>query len=373
MKEIAILLTVTCFISLNSNAQFGNRRMRGIELEEKGYTINVDTTTLVPKSILIDGIKMQIQPIDPSSLNDQFYYLYNLNGQYKYSYYDESREKYFFKKNRRRSKYKTDIEFTIEGANWLLDNDIISDEIFDDINRDLVSQNDSTKSEYPVEKRSSYNPYYLGGKYLSTFDIKFENNTDKAQTLSALMQLSTNNTTLIPLSTAKILSFQRQGASIAHLEALERFNYVDDIIIPPNSVVKKYIAFLPFDLMNNTIELLVSTENESKRMSWNLNIDKKYINERYFYYAIKILNESYPYYSYYHINGEVDAHIEDDILYINKEDINNNMSIFCYCRGLSLSYGTVDFKAIDYLDFDKNKRSSINIELEKIEEVKKRK
>ncbi|HYQ59126.1 MAG TPA: hypothetical protein VEP89_17410, partial [Draconibacterium sp.] len=235
--------------------------MRGIEVEEIGYTISVDTTTLIAKSFNVDGVKVQIQPIDASSLNNLFYDSYNLNGKFSYSYYDSSREKYFFKKIRRRDKYKTDTEYLIEGARWLQDNDLISDRLYDDIYAEVLSENDSSEFGGSVMSKSAFNPYYLGDKYLSTFEVLFENTTEEVRTCNTVFLLKTDKSSLEPLSSAAICSFQKQGVNIADIEALERYGYSNNIVVPPNSKITKYMAFLPVDLTSKKIELFFTTHS----------------------------------------------------------------------------------------------------------------
>ena len=60
-----------------------------------------------------------------------------------------------------------------------LDNDIISEEVFDEIYRELIMEEDSTKMDGSLKQKNWYNPYYLGGKYLSTFELLIENKTEK--------------------------------------------------------------------------------------------------------------------------------------------------------------------------------------------------
>ena len=376
MKKLLFLITITLLLSLDSKGQFGSRRMRGIEVEETGFSVNVDTTTLFTKSIDIGDIKIQIIPLDPSKLDDQFYNQFNLNGQFSYSYYDASREKYFFQRIKKRIyKFKTDSEYIVEGAKWLVNNDIISEEIYNKIYQELVSENDSTGTEVLGTNKSAYNPYNLGDKYLNTFRLDITNKTNTVQQLDAIFQLVTNNTSLTSLSNSQILGFQKDGAKIADIEALERYNYSKNIFIPPNSELKKYIAFLPININNGNVELFVTSEGKTQKLDWNFNINKQYFNEKYFYYALEVSNDQYPDYAFYNVSGVSDAYIDDDILYINKEDINKPIKIFCYCKSSSfdnLYYGTIDIKAIDYLDLNRNRRSEIKLGLEKIEEVKKR-
>lgn len=374
MKKYLMLFSIALIISLNSSGQFGNRRMRGTEVAEIGFSINVDTASLNAKSVDLGNIIIQIKPTNPSLLDNLFYNSLNLNGAYSYSYFDSSREKYFFKRKRRRGgKFKTDEELLIEGAKWLLNSDIITDEIFEDIYQDIQPENDSNDLGINSSNRKGYNPYFIGDKYLSTYEIVLTNKTNKIQFLDEVLQLKTNDIVLQPLSNSQILSFQKTGAKIADIEVLERFNYSNNIAIPPNSEVKKYMAFLPVDINNNTVELFITTEDKTHMLRWNFDTNKKFINEKYFYYALQISHDfGVPGYEFYHLSESVDAYVDEDILYINKEDINKPIKIFCYCKSYSFSnlyYGTVEIKAADYLDFEKNRRSEIELESEKIDDI----
>lgn len=392
--------------TFQSYGQLFGQRVRGVEVLEQGVSYYTDISGVETKSTQINEFEVAVKLVDPASLDDYFYEVDRINGKLQYTVYDTSREKFFHKKKRKK-RTKSDSEFLLEGLRWLLQNDKIDEELYQKIYRDIIEtyEEDDSGLETMEFKHEFYNPYFIGDKYLSLFKVEITNTSSVPKPFNSNIVLNTNNTSLEPLSDEEILQYIEDyvnidlymsfpykvedvtNAIISVIQEnkysksliLNRYNFQSGFLVPANSTVSKYVAVVPIDNTNGQFDMNFVDEDTSKKLHWEVEKQRSILNETYYYYELVLNAEtsgnSYKEYEFIeYVNGQADAYLDEDLLYVNRTDTNKEIEVFCYAMTSSnkLNYGCFKFKASDYFDLKKNRRQEIEYELTEIEGIQKK-
>jgi hypothetical protein len=364
MKNVMIIAFV---LLLFNGTIYAQNKLVQTEITEKGFTVNQKYKES-KKTIFTSGdLLINISPIDPNSLNETLTDAFSLNGTYNYSSYKQTREDYFLKKNGKLLSFsnKSNSELLYVGLDWLRDNDII-----DEIGYSRLSE--KIQLDFGIKNVSTnlYNPFNNEGKYLSVFKSSFTNNTAVPITFNTTdkIELLSKGVILKPLAMDEISSMLTVSNSftLGKMSNLFRFYLNSELIIPANTTTYKYFATLPIDNDSSVFEVIYN-DKVPQRSKWEISKETKEINNAYTFYELLV----YPAGNYFYeniyvvlLNSNADAYIVGSKLYINKNDIDKELSILTYAiYEKKLFYFPLKFIPRQYLDFDRKKRKSLPNEL----------
>ena len=359
---------------------FGQKKIKKLEVKETGYHVKMNFKPIVDE-FNYNGITIKITPVSPEKLNAFFLKESVLNGKFEYAHYEKSRSSYFLKR-KKKAREKSDYEFLLEGALWLIENDKVSQSEYDELVKQITYKYDKIAGEqmYSTNRIISSNPYYINDAYLSVFQIEFTNPTDKHVIFDQNITVENGSAIYTPLSAYFIISeLQRNNLmNVDKALILERHNLPEKLVIPPNSSFKKLFAIVPIEF--NTDELSVSISNTDKKFKWEIIIDENSINERYTFYEFDVYWRYPGYISTLGLtfnilhNVESSVFLVDNDLFISEDSLNREFEIFTLSLySDKLYYGrNTNVKGADYLDKIKNKREIIYLESELIESLKKK-
>jgi hypothetical protein len=356
----------------------GQRKIKKVEVKEVGFNVKLDFRA-ISSEITHDGIQYKFTPISCDKLNAEFINESSFNGKFEYSYFENSRESYFMGKKKRK-KEKTDSEFLKEGARWLLDNENINQEEFDNLIGQITYYfNEETGSDLNnIENATFSNPYSIGNKFLNVFKVEITNTTNSFKVLDDKIIIESGNQTQEPLSNEDIREFLYSDKDInsQKIQSLDRHNISFPLSIPPNSKFVKYLAILPIDYKNNT--LMISILGNENKLKWEIVREEKNFDENFNYYEFNveyIYNEDK---SEWGINFNILKYpqtmtfIDNDLLLIEENHLSEKIEIFTYSLYLNkLFFNRNSFIGSELIDNVKNRRNPLEIKTTKIADLKK--
>jgi len=363
-------------IAFTTTAQ---RKIKKVEVEEIGFNVKLKFIPQTDEQQL-NNLQFKIIPISASDLNSKFLSESNFNGKFEYSHYEKSRTSYFLKKRKRKIE-KTDFEFLLEGAEWLYDNEKINNEEYDELVKQIILHYDydSGKELYSTNRIMSSNPYYVGDKYLNTFKIEVTNDSDSFQEFGQKVLVETRNQILQPLSSSQIMNeLDRCGLmNLNKSQILERYNLSGCDLIPPKSKFEKYFAVLPIDY--NTKDLSISIEGLNTKFNWSIEKDHETINAEYVYYEISVewVYDNFTSVSQNNFtmlnNASSNIYLANNALFIGEENLNDEFEVIALTLySEKLFFARVQIKGSEYIDKEKNRRRSVTIKTEKLDELTKK-
>lgn len=377
MKKIAL---ITFMISITI-LSFGQRKIKKLEVIEKGYNINIEFNPVIDE-IVFNELKFKIVPISADELNSLFLKESSINGKFEYTYYDNSRNSYFLKK-RKKKREKSDFEFLFEGVEWLIDNEKINQQEYDELVKQIIFNYDKEAGDeiYSTDRIISSNPYYIQNRYLSVFKIEISNPTKSYLTFDENITIQSGNSIYRPLP-SKFIIKELQKSNLMNVDkalTLERHNLPDSISIPPNSKFEKLFAVLPIDYNNKILEISFSGINS--KFKWEIIKDETIINELYTFYEFNIDWEYSGIVKHYADNFNVlkksnqsSVFLGNNELFIGEENLNEVFEIFTLSLyGATLYYGrNSNLKGIDFINKEKTRRKTITIRTNEISVLKKK-
>lgn len=376
MKQTLILFFAILSISTISNAQ---RTIKKLDVKEEGISLKVSFQPVIDK-IESNGVSIKVTPISTDEVNEEFNQSNLLDGKFNYSRYNKSINAYFLKKKRKLGE-KTDMEYLLDGLEWLDDNDKISEEEYNLLSRSIVSKFiPEFKEPSEAETLVLNNPYLIGGTYMSLFRIELVNSTNLVTRFNESILIKSGKNTLTNLSSQFLKTSLEQSGDINLNRSLtlERYNLTTPLLLLPNSTTVKYFASLPCDLTSEKLEISITNFNQG--MSWGTQIARNEIDKKYsfFEFVLKLVNEQFEGLNgshFYLMNQETLGHVylEDKRIFIDSETIEKPIEVFAY----SLSNDNLYFSRNTivgnrYLDLEKKKRSKIEIKMKKIDDIKRR-
>lgn len=281
MKSIKSLFLIFVFTSCFSTNKFSERF---VEINEEVSNVHF-LPKLIEKEITKDFF-LEIIPIDAKEMNFICYEKTLFGGDY-------SKEKSvitLIDEELNNPKLSQGEIFRLNNKKQrinFINDKIKSHEIPDLVGNSLIKKllyinegTDGVESKGGTEWPSTYNPYKIGGRYLSVFKLRFKNQTDKVKTFkSENLVFHSGEEQLKPYT----MNYYEDifSMNVELLKILYRINLPDDFSVPPGQIVTKYIAtpslntnipslvisVLPHDLYSN-FEYSVSTikENLSTRL-----------------------------------------------------------------------------------------------------------
>lgn len=148
------------FLVLSVFTSYGQRKIKKLDVIEKGINVKINFLP-INDSFTYNNVEFRITPISGDELNSLFLEESNINGKFEYSYYNSSRSTYFLKKNRK-LQVKSDFDFLSLGLEWLIENEKISEQEYEELSKQLIFYFDKEKGErlYHSDGIIHFNPYY---------------------------------------------------------------------------------------------------------------------------------------------------------------------------------------------------------------------
>ncbi|PTM03458.1 MAG: hypothetical protein DA405_10440, partial [Bacteroidetes bacterium] len=324
LKKLSPLIFLTVF------ACAPQAQIKTFDLAESSYSREIHFEP-INSQITIDSLEITITPIAPSAVDSLFYEEYSKSGQMKYfrqnfNVPDPPKHEYTIEDI-------IDYEPLVKALDKLLDAGQITPEERTEflglIEPKDMEEEESDGKDYYLHK--AYNPYFLGGKYLSTFKIEFSNKSSHFKTFHNNLQVITNGQLLEPLSSdflAEELQLNAQG-NIRYSQTLERFNLKDSLIIAPSAKFDKYFALLPISF-DSTIEISLPKSKEVFKYSFSEDVFER---DTIYTYYIFPLNSTYHggneiYYKNYIIyDTEAVVFLKDNKLHVSAGDLNKTIKM----------------------------------------------
>ncbi len=357
LKEI-VLKKLSLFLFLTLFACAPQAQIKTLDIAESSYAREISFEH-INDQVVVDSLEITITPIAPSAVDSLFYEEYFKSGQLKYG------KQNFFVPDPPKHEYTIedviDYEPLVKALDKLLDAGQITPEERTEflglIEPKDMEEEESDGKDYYLHK--AYNPYFLGGKYLSTFKIEFSNKSSHFKTFRNNFQILNDGQLLRPLSTEFLkeeLHLNRQG-NADYTQALERFNLSNSLLIPPGVKFEKYFALLPISF-DSTIEISLPESNEVFKYSFSEDVFER---DTIYTYYIFPLNSTYHggneiYYKNYIIyDTEAVVFLKDNKLHVSAGDLNKTIKMSWLSINKKTSYfGTKIFKAEELLDLENN-------------------
>ena len=370
-----INLIVSVFLLFLSIQIVGQRKIKKLEVNEKGFKIEMKFETVKDK-MSHNGLIIHVVPISAEELSPVFQQESFYNGKFNYSHYEKSRKSYFLKKKRGKRK-KSDLEFFLDGLDYLLDNEMINKSEYDNLEKKMLYYYDEefAKTHYSSNLIEGLNPYILNGKYLNLFKVKFCNPTNKIITFQDDFVINNGDLQLNSLSSEYITDrLDREVLNVSKkLSALERHNYSKGLSVPPNSEVEKLIAVLPINFNFPSLKLAIT--NNSEVMSWKIEKNEDSFDDNYSFYELPLRSKiAYDIGFTILIDDSENIFKDTNKIFIGQQNLNTNFELLTIAIGRNTLYfsRTADLKGADYIDDQKNRRKSIYFNVSKIEDVKRK-
>lgn len=375
MKQIALLSLIISMTALS----YGQQKIKKLEVKEGGYNININFQPEVDE-ITHDGLTYKITPISTDRLNSIFLMESNHNGKFEYSQYEQSRNSFFLKR-RKTKREKSDIEFSLEGVSWLVENEKLSKlESQELVNQIRLYYSKNTENEInDLNRIIISNPYYIQNRYLSVFKFEISNPSNSHMIFDNRITIESGNLILKPLSTSQISEelIRINLYSVDKALTLERHNLPYSISIPPTSKFEKLFAVPPIDFNNNT--LTISLSGVDQKFRWTVVKNEKKIDDIYIFYEIAI---DWNYGGTISKSGDnivllkskqSSVFLGANELFIGEDYLNEQFEIFTLSLYSDmLYYGKESLKGIDFLDIVKGRRSRISIRTKPITQLVKK-
>lgn len=361
MKKLGIVVLAFFAISYTFGQGFlkgsgGRKALKIEEVREVGLNkafrlLNTNSSVLLPS-----GLEVLIEPIDASTLDEEFYKNNLYNGKYNDIFFESNTKKHFLEKKKRRRKYiKGENEFLFEGLYWLMDNDIIDELMFEELQYEISLGDDELEefSIYSSNNKKRFNPYFYNDKYLNLFRITVTNPTSKAINNNINLQVFNGGEQLNALEAGAYAGVYSQYKIRA--ENLLRADFSKIKLFPAKQKTTKYFAAFPLNLLDSKIEVsVVENNSDTKTLSWNADIKREEIYNTVNYYELILKPSAGTFRSYYIVMGEnQDVYVVDNYLYIKESDLDKPITLFYFgMKSKRLYYGITDeFTPTEFIDF----------------------
>jgi hypothetical protein len=364
------VLLLSCFTT------FSQRKLKVDEVEEIGFVAKTEFKPVTKTSFSYKGLDVSITPISPQELDTQFERAEGFDGRSSYTYYEKSRE-LFFLKNKKKFRFKSDAEFLVEGLEWLIDKEMITDEIYNGLYTEIFTYDSSSRNQTV----SNFNPYSLSGKYLSVFRIDYANNTNEPVEINMNIQVVTGNEALNCLEPQDILNLYvaDEAPYKDRLENLMRFDNHYLRSIPANSKISTYFSTLPIDNTSDAVEIIIPN---IATLKWSLQNNRNDINKKYLFYELNLLIQdgqtpltSGVHYTLKTENND-EVYVDYDKLYISSNFLaqGKHVKLFVYTLDNDKLYYSknVEINPWDYIDLDKKHRKRVKIDMTEIKDLRKK-
>ena len=374
-NALIIIFTFTCFVLYGQKS----RDIIFEEVREDGLKSYINIKEPVKSLRTGEGLLIEIEPIDASSLNDLFYDNSKYSGKYDYIFYTHRIEDYFIDLKKRKRRYlKSEDEFLYEGLYYLLDNDEIEITTYEQFVYE-VSLGTKEAAELEMEdiftsnNKQNFNPYFLSSdRYLNVFKITIKNPDANPVKNELEINVYNGGENLHFLNNEEIRSYYIFDGKIKE-QNLMRSNIAEHTIFPGNSTTVGYFATLPLNLSDDQIQVMISDPSSTSSINWSAEIKRDLISNVRKYYEVKIKPSSSTFRSYYVIEpqGEASIFIVGNNLYIHEADIDKQVVIHYFgMRTKKLFYGKSDpIRLSEFLDFQKMKRDKLKVKANKLTEV----
>lgn len=352
LKNLSPLLLLTFFACAPPN------QIKTLDISESSYSRDIVFESIQDK-IVIDSLEIKISPLAPVKADSLFYREHFKSGQLQFA----SQSYGIAEPPRKESELEDHIDYDplANALNKLLEQGQINPSQKWEFLQLLEPDGSEGKksSELDINELRAYNPYYIGGKYLSPFKIEFHNKSKRFKTFRNKFQILNDGQLLRPLPTEFLkeeLHLNRQG-NADYTQALERFNLSDSLLIPPGANFEKYFALLPISF---NAQLEITHPQTKAAFKYNMQEDFESLDTIYSFYVLP-LNSTYHggnefYYKNYIIyESQAMVFLENKKLHVSTSDLDKSIKISWLALNGSTGYfGTKTFKAQELLEIESN-------------------
>lgn len=269
---------------------------------------NVSFFSIGEDEIRDNGISIKISPIDAASLNFEAISLASLGGDYEKESYNSTEigETPPGLTAAERAAREGKIN-AVKFLNTLVQSRTISQRIgknfYDRIAKGEEAGMDgsevvsfSKNQDYGKE----YNPYYIKGKYLSTFKVDILNSNSSPVTLYRNdFHVLNGFTQLTPLTIFELLEHNKEHFP-AFLNA-KRMNFPDSLVVAPGSPVVKYLSVPGINVNAEPLHIHYVRNGQVKSLKYTTKIDRverKYSLKNYYLSNIEGMGQGALIYTY---------------------------------------------------------------------------
>lgn len=247
MNRIKLLLAVLVSAAVLSSCAT-SKKITTVSVLEKKESLRFSPDVIENK--LDNGLNLEITPISADELNIAFGDLSRMNGQYQFSNVATLRRD--FTLNDKGEKDGPIVKM-IRGIEDYCSEQKIKKSIVDKLITNVVLKYGDKKDQDILAKLIIRNPYYIDGKYLSVYKLKFINKTNTVKTIkrSDLSIISGNE--MLPILSGKDISMIHNNVDDYLL--LSRCNLEDEIKIFPHETIVKYVSTAPLNYKNKDLKI----------------------------------------------------------------------------------------------------------------------
>lgn len=350
-------------------------------LSEINYT-GEKTITLKLNS----GLIIKATPVNPPELDKLFYEKSLANGQLQYSNYEQSRKDYFIKKKKKRQKEdKTNTEMLLELAAILLEDEKISVLQYFTLKSAIENRKNTNETELESDFQILINPFYINNKYLSVYQLTIENPTVTPILFGDEINLLFSNTLYSRYSTQDLLDLYKVANidNFSKISLLQDENLPENLLIPAGVTFSKYICTTPIKYDKGPLALIISSPNSTTKALWNIDISINEIEKTYTYNVFDFYLTSGSGLAYaemtledgviVNFSNDSEFYLLGNTLYVNEENLKNELNLgalFIYMD--NVYYLITKIIPETYLNLDKKSMNVIDLEMEKMEMVKRK-
>lgn len=333
-------ITITGLFLLLFPSLYSQSEKQKTDVWEQG-TIATRIFQTIKDEVNHNGLNIKITPLDATDLNAEFSDEGLYDGRLSATYFEKSRSTYFQEKQAHNTPSDGYIlstyDFLLEGLYRLRSNRKISWEEYDELLKQIHKKYGKSSANIAVpDRNTAYNPYYLGERYLSLFEVTLTNTTNDYYVFEKDWIVEAGTELLSPLTKAEITDLLDQSGllNVDKTIALERHHFSTSTTIPPNASFQQYLALLP--LSDDSTHLKISFPGLQEKMEWSVATAQTSIDETNAFYEfdIKWLYDGYLSRSGINFNviaGANDgAFLVNDKLYIAEDNIDLVFEIVSY-------------------------------------------
>lgn len=247
---------------------------------------NSERLLFVPNQSAItlnNGVIVTVKPISADSLDRYVSLLSGLSG--KYNYTNISSQKVDYKLVYKAGELQDESMLNILSS---VDNYCNSKNYpknrTDKILSTIINAYSSPEEKNKILKTINTNPFYYDNKYLSVYEIKLFNSSQKPQIVNLSdFNFVSGNECFLPFSKEnfKLLSPLNNSYSV-----LNRIYFPENLVIEPNDTVVKYISTHPLNYKNSFLKVYAQNKPIKFEVEYQNNKIEKVVN----YYRLHLKN-----------------------------------------------------------------------------------
>lgn len=365
--KILILISIPMVIwSCTSIVQ----TQKSIQIDEYHSELKFNPEKIV--SEISSGLEMELRPIDAKSLNEITYYYNLFDGNYEI---ESSNAQVLIERKLREERLSVQEKIRLKKQLQIfeyLKKQVQLGELPEDASKEIMWKiwdkgkgGDGIEYSRKYEFPNNYNPFFIDGKYLSVFDVILRNQTSGVKRIaSSQIIISSGMEQLYPLESKYYEDAfpEDQG----RLDNIQRLNFPEELVIPPNGVVRKYFATQALSPTNKNLTASVIQGDSASSFKYSVSFIQDHAQktlDMFTFAGEKFSFESGRFYFVLKINGEFYT-LRENKVFISQE----SQDVMCSIYGIAgIEEGFIFGKLENFQFSDFNDSKVVNIDLMKRE------